>query len=308
VRLSVYDINGDLSGVDIIGSQGQPAGALTTLDLDLPIAVTGPDIDPVPPTFAQLITDVFMQVALLANQAEPGQAFAAAFNWYAERDVKSDFDLRVRWRFQRTGEILGEQIMPVSPGLRTMQWPDDELLHNVKQLRTPLDLPAGPYWLEVGLTAPASRFVRLPFHVTDSSRLFNPPAYNTPVDETFGGVLKLLGIIEPLQNNPRPNQQVALTLVWRAVARMRADFTTSVQWLDADGKLAAQADLPLPGGSSNWLPNQVELQTIFVTAPELPGDYRLVAAVYDANLADFPRLLTDDGRDLVDLGMVTVQP
>jgi hypothetical protein len=50
------------------------------------------------------------------------------------------------------------------------------------------------------------------------------------------------------------------------------------------------------------------LQTLFITAPDLPGDYQLVAAVYDANAADFPRLLTADGRDLIDIGVVTVQP
>jgi hypothetical protein len=308
VRLSVYDTNGDLSGLDIIGSQGQPAGALTTLDVDLPVAVTGPDIDPVPDTFVQLFPDIFMQVGLLANQAEPGQAFAAEFNWYAERDVKVDFDLRLRWRLQRTGEVLGEQTLRVSPGLPTTRWPDDELLHNIKQLRTPLDLPAGIYWLEVGLTAPGSLFVRIPFQVSGSSRLFEPPPYQTPVDALFGDTLKLLGIIEPLQINPHANQQVAMTLVWQANERMRADYTASVQWLDAEGKLAAQADLPLPGGSSNWLRGQVELQTIFITAPEIPGDYQLVAAVYDANAADFPRLLTAEGRDLVELGVVTVQP
>jgi hypothetical protein len=158
------------------------------------------------------------------------------------------------------------------------------------------------------VTARESLFVRLPFRVTNSSRLFNPPAYQTPIDQLFGNGLHLLGIIEPLQSNPRANQQIALTLVWQATERIRADYTASVQWLDADGKLAAQADLPLPGGSSNWLTNQVELQTIFITVPELPGDYRLVAAVYDANDPDFPRLLTPDDRDLVDLGVVTVQP
>ena len=308
VRLSVYDTAGDLSGVDIIGSQGQPAGAQTTLDLDLPIAVTGPDIDPVAENFIELIPNMFMQVALLANQAEPGQAFSAQFEWYAERDLKEDVDLRFRWRLQSTGEVLGERIVRISPGLPTTQWPDDELFHNLIQVRTPLALPAGIYWLEIGATSPQSVAVRLPFRVTNSSRLFNPPAYQTPLDETFGEGLHLLGIIEPLQSNPRANQQVAMTLVWQATERIRTDYTTSVQWLDAEGKLAAQADLPLPGGSSNWLPNQVELQTIFITVPELPGDYRLVAAVYDANDADFPRLLTPDGRDLVDLGVVTVQP
>jgi hypothetical protein len=34
----------------------------------------------------------------------------------------------------------------------------------------------------------------------------------------------------------------------------------------------------------------------------------LVAAVYDANDADFPRLRTAEGRDLIELGVVTVQP
>jgi hypothetical protein len=187
-------------------------------------------------------------------------------------------------------------------------WPDDELFHNLIQVRTPLNLPAGIYWLEVGVTARESLFVRLPFRVTNSSRLFDPPQYQTPIDETFGNGLQLLGIIEPLQSNPHANQQVAMTLVWQATELLRADYTTSLQWLDAEGKLSAQADLPLPGGSSNWLVNQVELQTFFINVPQAPGDYRLVAAIYDANEADFPRLLTPDGRDLVDLGVVTVQP
>ena len=158
------------------------------------------------------------------------------------------------------------------------------------------------------MTTPESLAVRVPFRITGSSRLFNPPPYNTPVDEVFGERLHLLGIIEPLQISPRANQQLAVTLVWQAVERMRSDYTASIQWLDETGALAAQADLPLPGGSSNWLPGQVELQTVFINTPENPGDYRLAAAVYDANASDFPRLLTADGRDLIELGVVTVQP
>jgi hypothetical protein len=308
VRLSVYETTGDLTSVDIIGSQGQPVGAQAILDLRLPVAIEGPDIDPIAENYVELIKDMFMKVELVANQVEPGQAFAAQFNWYAERDLPQDVDLHFRWRLQSTGEVLAELTQPISPGLPTTQWPDDELFHSLVQVRTPLHLPAGIYWLEVGVTAPESLFVRLPFRVTTSSRIFSPPAYQTPINEVFGSGLHLLGIIEPLQVNPSANQQVAMTLVWQAKEDLPADYTTSVQWLDAEGKLATQADLPLPGGSSNWLINQVELQTIFVTAPAEPGNYRLVAAVYDGNAADFPRLRTPDGRDLVDLGVVTVQP
>jgi len=52
----------------------------------------------------------------------------------------------------------------------------------------------------------------------------------------------------------------------------------------------------------------VELQTVFTAAPSQPGDYRLILAVYNANEPELPRLLTADGRDLIELGVVTVQP
>src|SRR5690606_18504189 len=127
-----------------------------------------------------------------SDHAEPGQAIAAQFEWYAERDLTKDVDLRFRWRLQSTGEILGERTVPISPGLPTTQWPDDELFHNLIQVRTPLDLPAGLYWLEIGVTAPESLFVRLPFEITNSSRIFDPPPYQTPIHEQFGNGLHLL--------------------------------------------------------------------------------------------------------------------
>ncbi len=86
------------------------------------------------------------------------------------------------------------------------------------------------------------------------------------------------------------------------------DYTVTVQWLDKKSKPAAQADLPLPGGSSNWLPDQVELQTVIIKAPPHPGDYRLVVAVYNAGAPGLPRLVTAAGKDLVDLGSITVLP
>lgn len=307
VRLSLYDTNGDLSGVEIIGSQGQPVGAPATLDLDLPVAAEGPDqMDPL--AFVQLIPNLYVQMNVMADRSEPGLDFPIEFHWYAEEPIEVDADLRFRWRLQQTGELLGEQTVRLSPGFPTSHWDDDELFRNVVQLRPQLNLPPGIYWLEIGLNQADSLFVRVPFQITGSSRLFDPPFYNTPVDALFGDRLRLLGIIEPLQIDLRANKQFAITLVWQAAQQMGADYTASVQLLDADGKLAAQADLSLPGGSSNWLRGQVERQPFFITAPQLPGDYRLAAAVYDANSADFPRLLTAEGRDLINLGIVTVQP
>ncbi len=271
------------------------------------MAAEGPDIVDLE-NDVEVIEDLFMDVRLLANHAEPGQGFPIEFQWYAEDTPETDMGVRLRWRLQQTGEVLGEQILRLSPGQPTSRWPDDERLRNLAEVRPPLDLPAASYWLEIGMTDPASLAVRKPFQVTGSSRIFAPPPFQTPIGAHFGERLLLHGVIEPLQIAPRAGEQVAFTLVWQAISRMGADYTTTVQWLDSEGKLVSQADLPLPRGSSNWLRDQVELQTVFVDAPPLPGDYRLVAAVYDAASPDFTRLLTPEGSDLVDLGIVTVQP
>lgn len=307
VRLGVYDIEGDLTGVDVIGPQGQPLGKHVTLDVDLPTPTEGPDaLNTV--TYAEIIPDLFLELLLSAEQAEPGQAVAIELHWYAEEEPQDAYDLQLRWRTRRTDEIVGRQVLRLSPRLPTDRWPDDEVLRSLLEIRPPLDLPADDYWLEVGVTAPNSSFVRVPFRVLGSSRIFVPPPVNTPLDVNFADQLHLLGIIEPLQPQVQTQGQVALTLVWQALARMPADYSATVQWLSEDGRVAAQADLALPGGSSNWLPDQVELQTVIINAPDEAGTYRLVAAVYNAGEPGLPRLTTADGRDLIDLGTVTVQP
>ncbi len=307
VRIVVYDATGDLTGLDMIGPQGQPQGKQYTLDITLPVATRGPDeMDEV--TFAQVLPDLFVELLLSGEQAEPGQAFAAELYWYAEEKPPTDFDLRLRWRLRATDEVVGEQTIRLSPDLPTSQWPDDELLHTVHSLRPPLNLPADDYWLEVGLTAPGSEPVRVPFRVLGSSRIFSIPAYVTPVDAVFGDLLHLAGIIEPVQTTLPAGEQVVLTLVWQALEAGSVDYTATVQWLGEDARPAVQADLLLPGGSANWVAGQVELQTVITAAPSQPGNYRLVIAVYDANQPDFPRLLTADGSDLVDLGIITIQP
>ena len=307
LRLGVYDVNGDLTGIDVIGPKGQPLGKSVTLTIPLRRPVKGPDVvDKV--TYAQIIPDLFTEVSLSTEQAEPGQLFGAEIHWYAEEKMKGDYDLLARWRLRSDNSLQGEQTIPLTPEWPTSKWPDDELMHTLHQLRPPLRLAPGDYWVEVGLTAPGSGFVRLPFHILSSTRMFAPPPYATKVNISFGQGLRLLGIIEPLQTRPQPGQQVVLTLVWQAQSPMDADYSATVQLLGPDSKPMAQADQSLPGGSANWLPHQVELQTLVFTAPSKPGTYRLVTAVYNANAPDLPRLLTIDGRDMVQLGEVTVAP
>ena len=304
LRLGVYDADGDLTGLDVIGPEGQPLGKHITLELDLGVPTTGPDIvNKV--TFAELIPDLFIELILAAEQAEPGELVPAELHWYAEEKPPGDYDLLIRWRLRSTDEIVQEERFALAD-LPTSQWPDDELMRTHHALRPPLRIAGGDYWLEIGLTAPDSAFVRVPFRVLRSTRIFQPPPVTTQVKETFGESLELLGIMEPVRPEMQPGEQVALTFVWRATDRIPGDYSATIQWLDQEGKPAVQSDIPLPGGSAQWLPGQVELQSFFTAAPTEPGEYRLVTAVYDANQPGLPRLRTGAGLDLLTLEQITV--
>ncbi|MFN2200701.1 MAG: glycosyltransferase family 39 protein [Caldilineaceae bacterium] len=304
LKLGVYDAQGDLTGLDVIGDEGRPLGKSITLDLNLRQPTEGPDIvNKV--TFAQIIPDLFTEILLSAEKAEPGELIPAEMHWYAEEKPPGDYELLLRWRLRSSGEIVDEERFSLST-LPTSHWPDDELLRTVHTFRAPLGLQPGEYWLDIGLSAPDSSFVRLPFQILRSTRMFRAPPVTTPIDETFGDNLHLLGIMEPVQNTMTPSEQVALTFVWRTMDRLPIDYTATLQWLDEEGRPAAQADTPLPGGSSRWLPGQVEFQTFLTTAPAEPGNYQLVTAVYNANETDLPRLRTSDGRDLLVLDEVTI--
>ncbi len=304
MKLGVYDANGDLTGLDVIGEEGQPLGKHITLDLALPASTEGPDIVN-KATFAEIIPDLFIEPLLAAGQAEPGELVPAQMNWYAEEKPPGDYELLMRWRLRSSNEVIQEEQFTLSD-LPMSQWPDDELMRSVYAMRAPLGLAPGEYWLEIGLTAPDSSFVRLPFRVLRSTRIFRPPTVTTAVDESFGDSLQLVGVLEPVPPQLTPGEQVALTFVWQAAGRPPANYTATLQWLDEEGKPALQSDTPLPGGSAQWLPGQVEFQTFFTSAPSEPGKYRLVTAVYDADAQDLPRLRMSNGQDMLELEEITV--
>ena len=307
VRLAVYDIDGDLAGLDVFADDGRPLGKTITLDLNLPIATPGQDtLDR--RTYVPILPGLHLELNLDATQAEPGQAFAVSFTWYVSVPQSETADLDIRWRDPSSGELVGRQIIRLGRAFPLDRWPERQALRDIIELRPPLNLPPDDTWLEIGLTHPDSAFVRIPFRVLGSSRMFIPPPYQTPVDLVLSDQLHLRGIIEPRQTTVGAGSQVVFTLVWQAIGQPIGDYTTAVQWLGADGRPAAQADLLLPGGSSNWIDGQVELQTVIMNAPAEPGAYRLIVAAYDAAEPGLPRLFTPDGHDLVDLGIVTVEP
>ena len=79
----------------------------------------------------------------------------------------------------------------------------------------------------------------------------------------------------------------------------------TVQLLDGTGQLAAQQDRPLAGGQSK---GTATLQTFGLALPPdlAPGRYRLIAALYDSESENMPRVHTLGGAEAVQLGNATV--
>ncbi|MEZ4657650.1 MAG: hypothetical protein R2911_08765 [Caldilineaceae bacterium] len=112
---------------------------------------------------------------------------------------------------------------------------------------------------------------------------------------------------EPLPNVVKTGSQLEIYAVWQAATSPAADYTVTVQFLNAAGQPQSQVDLPLPNGSQNWVAGEISEQMLRLNAPSAPGAYRLIAALYDANAPGQPRLQKSGGNDFVSLREILVE-
>jgi hypothetical protein len=119
----------------------------------------------------------------------------------------------------------------------------------------------------------------------------------TPSAEQTEG-LRLAAFAVPAQALV-PGDVLDVYLSWKGSATALAGGEKiSLQLLDSSGHLAAQTDQPL--GAAN-LEKPATTYALPVPWQLPPGDYRLIAAVYDSARPGAPRLLTASGADHVSL-------
>ncbi len=99
-----------------------------------------------------------------------------------------------------------------------------------------------------------------------------------------------------------------LQLNWQAERTPDADYTVFVQLLDERDQVIAQHDAPPVSGdrpTSGWQPGEQvsDKHGLLVPAGTAPGDYRLIAGMYDPQSG---KRLPVDGGDTINLGVVRV--
>jgi 4-amino-4-deoxy-L-arabinose transferase-like glycosyltransferase len=301
LRLGVYDPAVDSAGMDLLGADGTRLGKRTTIEiaLDQPIPLpAGED----PATWHPLVDGLFVRPILVNSSASPGESFLLQILWYTPVAQRID-GLTVHWNERKRAVQRGGQSLAVDLSL-----PAQQPIRTVHQIPVPLDLLPGDYWLELTSESMPTRPVELPVTVLSGSRHFDLPPLAPRLSARFGEEVTLAGLTESdLPEEIDPGAILPLTFVWQARAAFPTDYTMSVQWLDGEGRPAGQADENLPRGSSTWLPNEVLSQIIKLAAPEQPGEYRLIVAVYDANRNGLPRLRLPNGDDFVEVARIRVQ-
>ncbi len=116
---------------------------------------------------------------------------------------------------------------------------------------------------------------------------FQPLAPATVISAQFGPSMELAGVtVTP--NRPQAGGQLDVTLYWRTSQTIATPETVSVQFLSADGKLAAQNDAPPQAGgapTTSWQPFEVipDLHQVPLPTTLAPGTYTVGVVVYPSS-------------------------
>ena len=188
-------------------------------------------------------------------------------------------------------------------------WAEGEGVCRRLRLRLPEDIAPGQYALQVTTVDEVAGVTDLT--VEESTRTFVPPPMEQMTNALFsdasGVAIKLLGY-----NSQVRGDELAVTLVWQALAAPAGRYKAFLHLLDGDGQIVAQSDAE-PGGyaTTEWIANEVVVDEHGLPLPAAGGgSYRLRVGLYDAVSGERLPVVDEDGQPVpdsaLDLGEVTL--
>jgi hypothetical protein len=133
-----------------------------------------------------------------------------------------------------------------------------------------------------------------------SSYATGDPLPLQPAEANLEGRLLLAGYgIEP--EEPQAGEVIRLTLHWQATAEMESDYTVFVHILGPDGQIWGQRDSQPVGGTrptSSWMAGEqiLDNHALYLSPEAPPGEYRVVAGLYDGTSGERLLVLDENGE------------
>lgn len=279
VVLTLFDL-ATLRPLTLLDADGAVVGPTAVLGR---ITVTWPDA---PATFAPQYP--------LETAVPPGDLHLLGYNQDRATAVPGE-SLLLTLFWERRGERLpstitlalhdaaGEpaaswELPTVAPDFDVAAWPVGQRLRRQIALRLPAALESGAYRFvleddialgEIAVQAP--------------ERIFTPPQMETAVGATFGEEAALSGY-----TLERQAEQIAVTLVWQALAEMDTSYHVFVHLVDANGEIIAQSDAEPAAWqrpTTGWAPGEYVVDRHVLPLPEtLPaGPLSLRVGLYDVD-------------------------
>ena len=254
---------------------------------------------------AQLLESCIAVRPLLANSisALPGDIIEIPLEWIAGHTPRQDYVLEL----SLTGEaekIHQRHRYQVVDGSTVAGWPMTSRRVISYSLPVSLSLTPGLYHLQAALVPEESEQDNfLSAHLLDIQVLDRPQDATPPaVNATFGADLRLYGYDLEVDHDA-----IHTTLYWQSLRQIDVDYKFFLHLYDAEGNLAAQADV-MPRDwaypTSWWMIEEMvsDKITLFLEGVP-PGTYRLGIGVYNPytgerlTITDHPPDLTaNEGR------------
>jgi len=128
------------------------------------------------------------------------------------------------------------------------------------------------------------------------------------LDSEFENGVKLMGVSDLGALRLTPGGLLAPTLFVSAPeVENLATLKVTVQLLDGAGRLVAQQDLPLMDWRASGGTARRRTYGLMLPPELAPGEYRLIAGLYDGALEGAPRVRTVAGEDAVELAVMRVE-
>jgi len=173
------------------------------------------------------------------------------------------------------------------------------------QLEQEIPTEARRWWTAFPLPSEAEGAARLwldgeelaQYEIIRLERLFDPPAFEKPLNAPFGEIAALVGATLDLDGR--------VTLIWRALTTPPRRYTAFVQVLDAAGQVIAQSDQQPAGGqrpTNTWATGEYVADSHTINLNGLHYKGRVIVGLYDS--LTFERLRLPDGADFVEIESV----